>query len=106
MALTAAIASIAPLGAAAADSAATTQASATTTIIAPGASFDVVDKATGNVLGRLVAVGNNSEVIAKMADVARDQKMAQANYDRGTLLPETPAELAAYWNRVLPMLVG
>ena len=92
MALTASIASIAPLGAAAAESVATTPSSATTGIIAPGASFDVVDKATGNVLGHLVAVGNNSEVIAKMADVARDQRMAQAD--------------TARWNRVQPLLIG
>jgi hypothetical protein len=76
MALMAAIASIAPFGAAAADSVATTLASA------------------------------NPQVVARMTDVARDQQLAQAEHYRGVLDPQTPAELQAYWNRVLPMLTG
>jgi hypothetical protein len=75
MTLMVAIASIAPLGAAAADSVATTPA-------------------------------NKPEVVARMTDVARDQQLSQAEHYRGVLDPQTPAELRAYWNRVLPMLIG
>ena len=82
MALMAAIASIAPLGAAAADSAATTPA---TTIIAPEAS---------------------PQVVARRTDVARDQQLSQAEHYAGILNPQTSAELKAYWQRVNPMLLG
>lgn len=76
MALMAAIASVAPLGAAAADSVATTPASP------------------------------NPQVVARMTDVARARQLAEAERYRGVLDPQTPAELQAYWNRVLPMLTG
>ncbi|MGA3036479.1 MAG: hypothetical protein ABSE64_03250 [Vulcanimicrobiaceae bacterium] len=78
MALMAAVASIAPLGAAAADSVTT----------AP------------------VVVESKPQVIARIANPARDQQLSQAEHYRGVLDPQTPAELQAYWNRVNPMLLG
>jgi hypothetical protein len=103
-ALTVALASTVPLAAAAADSTSMPPNVATASISA-GSSFDVIDKTTGRVIGQLVAIGNKSEVLAASADVRSNQQFRQ-DQDLNTLVPSTPQQLQAYWNRVLPMLVG
>jgi len=103
LALAAALVSLAPLAAAAAD--VPTPLQATSTIVAPGASFEIIDKATGDVIGTLVSVGANAGVIAAMADRARAQQRpspVQVQDDA----KKTPAEWSQFWNQAFPLFGG
>jgi hypothetical protein len=99
MALAAALGSLAPLAAGAAESS-TTQATAGNAIVAPGASFEIVDETTGQVLGQLISVGSNTQVIAAMADRARAQQRAQVE-PKAKAEPKTAQEWQDFWSSVL-----
>ena len=67
-----------------------------------GTAFLIVDKANGQVLGELVPTGNNTKLIAALAERARAATLPTIGQETVRAAPKTTAEWEAFWMSVLP----
>ena len=64
--------------------------------------FLIVDKASGQVLGELVPTGNNTKLIAALAERARAATLPTIGQETVRAAPKTAAEWETFWRSVFP----